>query len=74
MNLQNIVTNVATVTGVTAALLLALNLDMFFIAYLLFLSSSILWSVFAYNTNNNQLLVMNIIFSVINTIGVYNFI
>jgi len=70
---DSLITNVATVTGVTAALLMALNLNMFFIAYLLFVTSSILWAIYAYRNRNNQLLVMNIIFSIINLIGLIRF-
>jgi ABC-type Mn2+/Zn2+ transport system permease subunit len=67
------ITNIATATGIVAALLLALNLNMFLIAYYLFFLSSFLWAVFAYRTSNRQLLIMNIVFSVINAIGIYNF-
>jgi len=70
---DSLITNIATVTGVAAALLMALNLNMFFIAYLLFVTSSILWAIYAYRNRNNQLLVMNIIFSIINLIGLIRF-
>ncbi len=70
---NSLITNIATSTGVVAALLLALNLNMFLVAYVLFLLSSVLWAIFAHRTNNRQLLIMNVVFSVINTIGVYNF-
>jgi len=70
---NNYITNTATTTGITAALLLSLNINMFLVAYMLFLTSSILWAIFAQRTSNKQLLVMNIVFSIINTIGVYNY-
>jgi|SaaInl8_200m_RNA_FD_contig_91_438738_length_2587_multi_3_in_0_out_0_4 hypothetical protein len=75
MNLlsETTVTNTATVTGVTAALLLALNIDMFVFAYVLFVISSVLWSIFAYRNSNNQLLIMNVIFTVINTVGLVRY-
>jgi len=70
---MKLLTNTATVSGITAATLLALNIDMFLIAYLLFLLSSILWCIYALNIKNNQLFLMNITFTLINAIGVYNF-
>ena len=66
---NTIITNTATITGVTAALLLALNLNMFITAYVLFFFSSMLWSIYAFRTSNNQLLIMSLIFSFINLIG-----
>jgi len=75
MNLfsNTLVTNTATTTGIVAALLLALNINMFLVAYCLFLISSILWAIFALRTSNRQLLIMNVVFTVINAIGTYNF-
>jgi len=70
---QTTIANVATVTGVTGALMLALNINMFVLAYALFTTSAVLWSVFAYRDNNRQLLTMNIIFGVINVIGLFRF-
>ena len=67
------ITNTATVTGVAAALLIALNLNFFILAYVLFLISSVLWTIFAWRNNNRQLLIMNIIFAVINLIGLIRF-
>jgi len=67
------ITNTATVTGVVAALLMALNLNIFIIAYILFISSSTLWGIFAFKNNNKQLLIMNIIFTIINIIGLIRF-
>jgi len=70
---EKILKNIALVTGVIGALLLALNIDMFVLAYILFGTSSILWAVFAYKNKNNQLLIMNVIFTIINFIGLYRF-
>jgi len=67
------ITNSATTTGVAAALLMALNLNMFVLAYSLFIVSSVLWAIFAYRTSNRQLLTMNVIFIVINLIGLIRF-
>jgi hypothetical protein len=70
---ETAITNTATATGVAAALLIALNLNLFILAYSLFITSSILWSVYAYRNNNRQLLIMNIIFSLINLVGLVRF-
>ena len=70
---ETTITNTATVTGVVAALLLALNLNLFILAYTLFVISSVLWAVFAWRNNNRQLLTMNIIFTLINLIGLIRF-
>jgi ribonuclease PH len=67
------ITNTATITGITAALLMALNLNLFILAYSLFITSSVLWSIYAYRNNNRQLLIMNIVFSLINLIGLIRF-
>ena len=67
------ITNSAATTGVAAALLMALNLNMFTLAYSLFIISSVLWSAFAYRTSNRQLLTMNIIFVIINVNGLIRF-
>jgi len=67
------ITNTATVTGVVAALLMALNLNMFILAYSLFIVSSLLWSIFAQRNNNRQLLVMNLVFTLINLVGLIRF-
>ena len=61
-------------TGIIGALLIALNINMFLTGYLFFLVSSLSWIVYSYKTSQKNLLVMNIVFGVINAIGVYNFI
>jgi hypothetical protein len=70
---ETAITNTATVTGVAAALLMALNLNMFVLAYVLFIISSVLWSIFAIRNSNRQLLAMNIIFTLINLVGLIRF-
>lgn len=70
---ETAITNTATVTGVSAALLMALNLNLFVIAYSLFIISSVLWAVFAYRNSNRQLLIMNVVFSLINLVGLIRF-
>ena len=70
---DTLISNIATVTGITAASLIALNLNLFVFAYSLFAFSSVLWSIYAYRNSNNQLLTMNVIFTIINLIGIYRF-
>ena len=70
---DTVITNSATTTGVMAALLMALNLNMYIIAYSLFIVSSVLWAVYALRNNNRQLLIMNVIFTLINTVGLVRF-
>jgi hypothetical protein len=70
---ETAITNTATVTGVAAALLMALNLNMFVLAYVLFIVSSVLWSIFAIRNSNRQLLAMNVIFTLINLVGLIRF-
>jgi len=70
---ETFITNSATTTGVTAAMLMALNLDLFMLCYTLFITSSILWSIYAYNNDNRQLLIMNVVFSLINLVGLVRF-
>jgi len=67
------VTNTATTTGIAAALLMALNLNMYILAYSLFITSSLLWAIYAYRQNNRQLLTMNVIFTLINIVGIIRF-
>jgi len=67
------VTNSATTTGIIAALLMALNLNMYILAYSLFITSSLLWAIYAYRQNNRQLLTMNVIFTLINIVGIIRF-
>jgi len=70
---EKAITNTATITGITAALLMALNLNIFILAYVLFIISSVLWAIFAWRNNNKQLLVMNLIFTAINLVGLIRF-
>lgn len=61
-------------TGITGALLIALNMDLFLLGYIIFLSSSVAWVIYAIRTAQKSLLTMNLVFGCINIIGVYNFI
>lgn len=65
--------NVAMATGILAAIIMASNIGQFQLAYFLFLTSSTLWSIHGVRVKNKQLIVMNIVFTAINTFGLYNF-
>lgn len=64
----------ASLFGIMGALLVALNIGLPHIGYTLFLASSILWVLYSIKTLQSNLLVMNIVFGVINVIGLVNFI
>jgi hypothetical protein len=68
-----LLTSIGTIFGISGALLIALNIDMMLLAYSLFLLSVIIWGHFAISTNNQQLLIMNAVYGIINLIGIYNF-
>jgi len=70
---MKIITNSASALGILGAILIALNINQALIGYLFFIVSSILWAVFAYKTQNRQLLIMNVVFISINSVGIYNF-
>lgn len=61
-----------SIAGIGGAILLALNIPASGYGYLLFLMSSIALSAWAYRTGASHALVMQAVFSVINTVGVYN--
>ena len=60
----------ASATGIAGALLLALNIGYRQLAYLLFTFSSLAWLSIAITIDNKPLLLMNLIFSAINIIGI----
>lgn len=70
---DKVITNIATVAGILASILIALNIGMFILGYVLFGISSILWSIYAYKNKNKQLLVMNLFFTFINCVGFIRF-
>lgn len=60
---------VGAVAGVTGATIIALNLGINFWGYAVFMISSTFYTVFGYITRNWGLLGMNIIFCVVNLVG-----
>lgn len=61
-----------SLTGIIGALLIATATSMI-IGYIFFIISSSSWLIVSYLTNNNSLLVMNIVFTIINMIGLYTY-
>lgn len=62
---------IGMLAGVTGALLVALGYNMV-LGYSLFLVSSMFWTSVGQLTKNHSLTFMNIVFSVINIIGLYH--
>ena len=64
---------IGSVFGIVGAVLVALNIGINALGYLLFLVSSIAWVIFAIKTKNKHLFYMNVVFSAINTIGLLRY-
>lgn len=65
---------IAAWSGVLAAILLALNIDISKYSYLLFLLSSMLWTEYGIRIKHVELAIMNAVFSFINIIGIFRWI
>jgi len=62
-----------TIFGVVGALLVASNLGFIFYGFLLYWISSLLYIIYSAQTKQKNLLVLNIIFLIINTIGIIRY-
>jgi len=60
-----------TIVGIMGALLIASNIDTSKYAFLLFLVSSTLWGIAAYSMKDYALLLLQIVFVVIDTYGIF---
>ena len=60
-----------TVFGVTGASLIALNLPISGWGFLLFLVSSVSWTVAGVMMREHSLILLNAVFTVINVLGIY---
>ncbi len=60
-----------TATGIAGALIIAMNLGLVVAGFVLFLVSSILWSVVSWVQRETSLLVLQVTFTVINVLGIY---
>jgi nicotinamide riboside transporter PnuC len=63
---------VGTITGIIGALLIAFNFELSKFGYLFFLVSSTTWLVQAKQNNDKALMLINIVFTVVNIIGIIN--
>ena len=64
----------AEITGISGAILLALNIGLNNIAYILFAISTVFWILHALEKSDRiSLLRMNIVFLIINIVGFYNY-
>ncbi len=66
-------TKIASASGILGAILIALNINQFILGYCFFALSALLWSFYAYKTQNKELLYMNEVFLLINLLGLYRF-
>jgi hypothetical protein len=71
--LNKVLSALGLLAGILGALMVAMNAGLFVLGYTLFLTSSIAWVVYAYRTKQINLMIMNIVFGLINIIGLYNF-
>jgi uncharacterized membrane protein len=73
MRMNSMLAFAGMITGVFGALLIALNIGMFLQGYILFMISSLTWVMYALRTSQKNLLILNIVFSAVNLIGLINF-
>ncbi|MBF0186255.1 MAG: nicotinamide mononucleotide transporter [Magnetococcales bacterium] len=71
MDTLNLLKWIGTVTGVTGALLVAMNIPQSGYGFLLFLVSSTSWFIAAYRMREISLMILQAVFTVINLIGVW---
>ena len=72
-SLDKNVSLVGTWTGILGAVLIALNIGIGMIGYIIFVVSSIAWIVYGHRTRQDSLLMLNVTFLVVNLVGVYRF-
>jgi hypothetical protein len=61
-----------TITGITGALLVALNIDKVFVGYIFFMGSAISWVIQGAKNNDKSLVLLNAVFVCVNALGLYN--
>lgn len=71
--LNKVLSTIGLVAGVIGAFMVAMNSGLFVLGYSLFLTSSIAWIAYAIRTKQTNLMTMNVIFGLINALGLYNF-
>jgi len=70
---NNLLSKVGSLTGIIGALLVASNSGLGLAGYMLFATSSITWIIYSHRTKQKDLLQMNIVFGLINVLGLINF-
>ncbi|MCS5589230.1 MAG: hypothetical protein NZ824_04610 [Candidatus Thioglobus sp.] len=61
-----------TITGITGALLVALNINEVFTGYLFFMASAISWVIQGTKNSDKSLVLLNAVFVCVNALGLYN--
>ncbi len=74
MNLIKFSELLGAFTGVTAALMIALHIDMEVESFVLYILSDIAWIYVAIKKDMKELLLMSAVFALIGVIGIYNWI
>lgn len=62
---------VGTIAGICGGVLIALNIAISKYAFLIFLVSSVSWLIQGYKNKDNALVLLNIVFIIIDLIGIY---
>ena len=62
-----------TVFGILGAILLSLNIGLNWIAFILFLINSILYIIYGKQSNNKNIITLNVVYFILNLIGIYNY-
>jgi hypothetical protein len=63
-----------SITSIIGALIIASNLGINFVGFFLFFISNLFWIKFSFEEKNKHIFIMNLVFAVINIIGMYNYI
>jgi hypothetical protein len=61
-----------TITGITGALLVALNINEVFTGYIFFMVSAVSWVIQGAKNNDKSLILLNAMFVCVNALGLYN--
>jgi len=61
-----------TVTGIVGGLLVALNFEYSKFGYIFFMVSAISWIIQGAKNDDNSLVLLNVVFVFVNTLGIYH--
>ena len=61
-----------TITGITGALLVALNINEVFTGYIFFMVSAVSWVIQGAKNSDKSLVLLNTVFVCVNALGLYN--